>query len=200
MSQVSIAPIVEGAGEEAALRCLVTRVALHLDPNLYVNMARPFRQSSGSLLRPGGIERAVVAVGVQRPDHHILILLDADDDCAKTLGPELQHRARAAQPNLSISVVLCVREFECWLMAGVNTLRGKRGLSATVEPPAHPESTRGAKEWLSDRMEGTRKYRPTVDQAAFTDLFDLEAALSRCRSFRKFRDEIRRILGAVHIS
>jgi len=35
-----------------------------------------------------------------------------------------------------------------------------------------------------------------VDQAALTERFDIKAALESCRSLRKLRDEVRRILAS----
>ena len=46
-----------------------------------------------------------------------------------------------------------------------------------------PESIRGVKEWLDDRMRGS--YRPTADQAALTATFDMASARLRSPSFDK---------------
>ncbi|MDZ4802013.1 MAG: DUF4276 family protein [Bryobacteraceae bacterium] len=148
----SIAPIVEGRGEEAALRCLIRRLTELIDPTRYVNVEKPFKQDSGKLLKSGGVENAVNATASRWPGSHILILLDCDDGCAKAIGPTLCQRARAARPDVSVSVVLPVKEFECWLIAGAGALGGRRGLKPAFTPPADPESIRDAKRWLRENM------------------------------------------------
>ncbi len=62
--------------------------------------------------------------------------------------------------------------------------------------PPNPEEVRGAKEWLSDRMEGTRRYKETLDQPGLTAVFDIASARPRSDSFDKCCREITRLLGA----
>jgi uncharacterized protein DUF4276 len=121
----------------------------------------------------------------------VLVLIDADDDAACELAPELLRRARAARSDRPIGVVLAVREYEAWLLTAASSLRGKRGLPADLETPAMPETIRDAKGWLGQRM--PRGYSPTADQPALTGLFDLELARSS-PSFDKLVRELTRLL------
>ena len=91
-------------------------------------------------------------------------------------------------------MVLAVREYEAWFLTAAASLRGKRGLAQDLAPPPSPEAIRDAKAWLDQRM--PRGYRPTVDQPALTDLFDLEAAL-RSPSFDKLVRELTKLLVPV---
>ena len=61
-------------------------------------------------------------------------------------------------------------------------------------PPDNPESVRGAKEWLTQRM--GRPYRPTLDQEPFARVLDIELARA-APSFDKFYRELSRLLGAA---
>lgn len=194
MSIVRIAPLVEGDGEVEAVPALARRIIAHIDPGVTSEVRRGFRHPSGSLRRAGGLERAINAVAVISPDHHVLVLIDSDDDCPKELGQELATRARTARPDLRVSVVLAHREFEAWFLAGAESLAGKRNLPEDLKPPVAPEGIRGAKEWLSERMQGTRIYRPTQDQAALTSLLDINLARERSRSFRKLWSELEGIV------
>lgn len=188
MSQATIATIVEGQGEVRALPVLLRRMASEIAPEVYLDLPRPYRVGRGSLFVPCGIERAVAAVAEQGRGRTpgVLVLLDADDDCPAELGPQLLARARAARPDRSGAVVLANREFEAWFLAAATSLRGHRGLSADLTPPAGPESPRDCKGWLSRRREDGREYKPTADQAALAAVFDLRLARKNAPSFDKF--------------
>jgi len=123
----------------------------------------------------------------------VIIDCDWDAGCPATDGPALFKRAVAARGDIPIAVVLAKSEFEAWFLAGAESLRGKGGLSADLEPPPDPESIRGAKEWLSKRMPRGQGYSETEHQPAFTALFDLNAA-RRADSFDKCFRDIERIL------
>ena len=126
----------------------------------------------------------------------MLILLDADDDCPATLGPQLLRRARAARPDRTIGLVLARREYEAWFLAAAASLAGKRDLPAGLQPPPQPETIRGAKEWLRARLPRGQRYRETVHQPAFTALFDLQQARN-ADSFDKCYREIVRLIAVL---
>jgi hypothetical protein len=88
-------------------------------------------------------------------------------------------------------VALAHHEFENWLIAAAESLAGFRDLRDDLVSPPNPESIRGAKEWLSDRM-SRRPYRETTDQEPLAKRFDLDAA-RRARSFGKFYREVIRL-------
>ncbi len=92
--------------------------------------------------------------------------------------------------------MLANKEYEAWFIAAAVSLRGKRGLAADLTADPDPERIRGAKEWLSDHMPRNRPYNPTIDQAALTSVFDMQAA-RRADSFDKCYREIVRLLTVL---
>lgn len=194
MSPVTIASVVEGEGEVAALPVLLRRIAQQ--HGLWdLEVPRPHRMARSKIVRPGGIEAAVDAVAHRvRGPGGVLVLLDADDDLPCVLGPELVDRARRTRSDLHVGVVAARSEFESWFLAAAASLAGCRDLADPLVAPEHPESIRGAKEWLSQRM-GGHSYKPTVDQAALAQRFDLELARAGSPSFDKLWRDVTRLLG-----
>ena len=194
---VKIGCIVEGKGEVAAVPILIQRIAVSLDPGLLIFPPPPIRVSRNQVVKAGELERAVELVARKISGQGaIFILLDSDDDCPAQLGPELLCRARQVRSDLPIAVVLAKREFEAWFLAAAESLRGYKGLKNDLESPNNPEEIRGAKEWLSQRMEGNRRYSPTADQPGFTNCFDLDQA-RYADSFDKCYRDIVRLLGEL---
>ncbi len=185
MNPIQIGLIVEGHGDASAMPVLFRRIAAEIDAGRTVEIAPPMRRPRSSLVhKPRELERAVEFVALRvRPRGGIFVLVDGDDDCPAKLGPSLQERAKPNAMGLPVSVILPVREFECWLLAAAQSLRGKRGLPADLEAPTQPEQVRGAKEWLNERMSG-HSYSETIDQAKLAAVFDLGQARA-VRSFDK---------------
>ena len=98
---------------------------------------------------------------------------------------------------MPIAVVLAKFEFEAWFLAAAESLRGINGLPEDLEPPADPESIRGAKGWLSRHMTEGR-YSETADQLALTAAFDLNLA-RRADSFDKCYREITDLLTILAV-
>ncbi len=185
-----ILPIVEGHGEVTAVPILIRRIVAEYAPDVYAHVGQVIRVKRTGLIQPGGVERTVeLAARQTTPSDGILILLDADDDCPREIAEQLLARARAARPDRTISVVAANREYEAWFLAAARSLRGKRGLAEDLEPPPDPESIRDAKGWLSSHTTQGFSYKPTIDQPALTQLFDLEQA-SAARSFRKIVKDV----------
>ena len=179
-----IVPIVEGDSEVEAVPVLIRRIALDVAPLAPPEVLRPIRVRRQGFVKPGEVERYVnLAAILGAADGHILVLLDANGDCPAELGPEVLRRARTARSDRRIEVVVANREYESWFIAVIDGLQGTRGISADAQVPQDPESIRGAKEWLRDRMSGP--YSPTADQATFTARFDMALARQRSPSFDK---------------
>ncbi|MEM6560716.1 MAG: hypothetical protein AAF656_03875 [Planctomycetota bacterium] len=142
---------------------------------------RPIRVSRSVLVEPERVERYVrlATQNLQRVDGPVgvVVLFDADDDCAATLGPDLQ-KAYASMTDLPIKVCLAVREFEAWLVAG--------HLSGGDQPEAKRDAKRVLKEHFG-------RYTPSADQARLTARLDVSKCLERSRSFKHFADALAKL-------
>lgn len=191
-----VAPVVEGQGEVAALPVLLRRLAARIDPNRGVEVRPPVRSHRSKMAKPAEAERYLELAIAKLADSGgaVLVLLDADDDCAATLGPELLAACKAIRTDVPVSVVLAVAEFEAWFIASADSLRGRRGLSTDLEAPENPEAIRDAKGWLRTRRTDGLGYSPTLDQPALTALFDLDAARAGSASFDKLWRDTERLM------
>lgn len=189
-----IVPIVEGQSEVRAIGILTRRV-LHDLRAFDVEVARPFRVKRNRIVRSGEVERSVIQAQRTRPGASaIMIVLDADVDCPASLSQELRDRA-SSETSLVVSVVLPTLEIEAWILAGIETLRGHRGIRGDASPPDDPEAIRDAKGALSQLMEGSRGYVATDDMSALFAAIDLDRVASRAPSFDKFRREVAVLVG-----
>jgi hypothetical protein len=194
---VKIAAIVEGHGECEAVPILIRRIAQDIAPDFVPKVLSPFRVPASRLSRAGELERTIVlAANKLQAMGGIVVIIDCDDGCPAQDGPVLLRRAMAVRSDLPIAVILAKREFEAWFLAAADSLRGRRGLPNNLEPPEDPESVRGAKEWLSHKMSLGGSYKATIDQPAFTALFDMNAARA-ADSFDKCYREIRHMLETL---
>ncbi len=108
-----VAPIVEGHGDVQALPVLLRMI----DPTLQI--ARPVRFPRSKLIKQEHLVRAaaIAAANIIDPGA-IFLLIDADEDCAAQLGPELERYLSERFPKRLCRVVLAVREFEAWIVGG----------------------------------------------------------------------------------
>lgn len=192
-----VAPIVEGHGEVEALPVLIRRLALeHLWQ--HVEVSAPWRMHRSAMIhREDELSKAANAARI-RAGHGglVLLVLDADEDCPRDLGPVLLQRIRAAAGEPVSCVVPC-REFEAWFVAAAPSVAGRRGLAAPLVVPADPEGIGDAKGWLSNQMGSGRKYSPTLDQAALAASMDLELARANAPSLDKLWRDLEAWLTAL---
>jgi hypothetical protein len=185
----NVAVIVEGHGDALAIPRLVERIARERTTSLEAPRIGPPHRLRRHLMTKPEVLRKAVELQARRvgADGFILIVLDADEDCAVTLARRIAASARAARSDRRISVVVATHEYEAWLVAGARSLAGKHGLPRDCLPPKDPDALQNPKAWLSQRM--ADGYSETRDQAAFTMLMDLGEAESS-RSFRKLVKEV----------
>lgn len=191
---MTIASIVEGEGEVAAVPVLLRRLGLERTLPVVVEAPEPVRVQRSKVVKAGELERAVelATYDLGGEPGGVLVLLDAEDDCPADLGPSLLERARIARPDVPARVVLARYEYEAWFLAAAPSLAGRRRLRAHVEAPENPEAVRGAKEWL--RRHGS--YRETLDQAALTAVMSLEQAAA-APSFQKLKRDFDSLLEEI---
>lgn len=145
----------------------------------------PLRQKRSKLVVKSEFLRTLeIALGT--PDLcGVLVLFDADDDPTCELAFTCQEWVAERNPQVPCHVTIATKEYEAWFLGSIESLRGFRGIAEAAQTIPYPEGIRDAKGALSRQMVGSRKYTPTVDQAAFTAIFDLKLAHQNCRSFRK---------------
>lgn len=194
---VTIASIVEGKGEVAAVPILLRRIAAQASPDVFVDALPPIRIARNRMPKKGELERAVEFAARKRGrgPGGILILLDADRDCPKEVAGEMLRRAHATREDQRIRVVLAKEEYEAWFIAAAHSIAGRRGIDEATTPPMEPESIGGAKEWLRKRMRPNRTYSPTHDQPALTAIFDMDTARRSARSFDKLWRDVSALLA-----
>jgi hypothetical protein len=180
-----IVPIVEGYAEVHSVPLIVRRWAVECG-GVSVRVRSPIRApGKGGLTTPNGIERFVSLATKVPGCSAILVLLDADDKCPKVEAPALMARALTRCHGIPLAVVEANRQFETWIAASSETVRGHRDLPADLTCPLPAEDIPNPKAWLDAAMPPGRKYRETMDQPALTDHLDFALVRSRCDSFDK---------------
>lgn len=190
-----ILSIIEGHGEKEAVPTLLRRLLKHLglEP---ADTSQVTRIKRHRLVKEGELERAIELAGRRTSaEDAILVLLDADDDPACTLGPGLLERARKARPDRRVGIVIANREFEAWFAAAVKSLRGYRDLDENAAPPPDPEAIRDVKGWLTRLLPPGSPYSPTIDQGPMVQRLDLDVARQGAPSFDKLCRELQRLLS-----
>lgn len=195
-------PIVEGHGEDLAIRILLQRLWTELLGGEHIEVLKPIRSHRTKMIQSPELDRALglAVLKLRTPPSSdpslVLILLDADEDPACVLGPDLLRRARAQRTDMDISCVVAAVEYETWFVAAAPSLQGFLDLSGGPAPEA-PEASRSGKAWIQRRFKGV-KYSPTVDQPSMTQRMDLLQARLRSPSFDKLCRELeKRLVGVV---
>ena len=219
----------EGKGDKAAVPVLARRVlsAIGGTDALFVDNGEPFKvKGIGTLVKNSYADwhRWLGAAGRTRKNiGAVLLVLDGDADqvpqkwasyaatykttdfCAYRVAAMLAHEARSSRAGdaFSLSVVFAMKEFEAWLVAGVESLRGEmlaegRGtVPADATPPGIDidiEAKRDAKGVLSELIPG---YVQSLDQAVLAEKVDLTMVAQRCKSFRRFQSTIEKMVNAA---
>lgn len=178
MSSFFVAPIAEGKGEVEAVPKLLQRMFREVRGEGWLNVNPVLRVKAGSFLNDDNYFRRYFELAARKakpqPKGSVLILLDCEDSCPKTLGPVLLERARNVRPDIPITVALAYREYESWFIAAAQSLRGVAGLPNSLTSPPNPEAIRGAKEWLGRHLPDG--YEEINHQPLFTERFAFEQA------------------------
>jgi hypothetical protein len=171
----TIAPIVEGHGDVRSVPTLVARLFPEVRIATPVRMSRTRVHDDQHLARMIGIARANI-----REQGLILIVMDADEDCAARIGPDILTRAAAMAGDVPVLVTLAVREYESWIVGGIDDY----GVT-------DPDAIGNLKGRIRDRES---QYKETVDQQRLTRLIDTALLESRSRSFRHLVQGLRRLV------
>ena len=196
MALLTIASIVEGHGEQNAIRPLLTNIISSSEGTVYPRIVAPYRVPWGSLVnRPDDLERAAqIVLREGGPCSRLLVLLDADGNCPASLGPTLLRRLIVRFPDTPVSVSVADWEYESWFIASAESIAQHVGTSLEVEVPENIEEIENPKAWIERNILQGR-YRETRDQASFSSTIDVALARQRSHSFNRFCLELERLLS-----
>lgn len=197
---IRIAPIVEGHGEVEAVRILLTRTwNTFVNPGEYPDVIQPIRVSKSKIIREDReLLRAVDLASLKLNGAGlVLLLMDADDDAACSVGPTLVGTVAEQRSHINFACVLAVVEYETWFVAAAESLADSLRPEFATAIPADPESERSGKGWIQAFFKGTR-YSETIDQPRLTARMDLHAARAGAPSFDKLCRELeKRATGPI---
>jgi Domain of unknown function (DUF4276) len=166
---VKIQPVVEGHGETEALPVLLRRLRDEAGA-FAIDIGRPIRRHRSELVNEESLRIAVRLALLQRDCGAVLVLLDGDEDCPATLGPQIQGWAQTEAGTTACAVVIAHREYEAWFVAAHESI------------VQEPEAIRDAKGRM---VQLVGSYLPTVDQPSHSAAMSLARAHQRSRSFRR---------------
>lgn len=207
---------VEGPGDIEAAPSLVTRLLADLGLSDCLYLGSPFAAGDLWKLHLGKKPRLqdyLQSAAKQRDLGCVLLLLDGDcrlppgkTFCPGLFASELAAKAREVRGGevYSFATVFAMKEYECWLLAGIEALAGKPlqpgnrpGVREGVSSPGgNLEQVRDAKHALGQLMVG-RTYKPTSHQGPLTSHLVQDLASLRARGMRSFRrlETCLRLLG-----
>ena len=184
-----VVPIVEGHGEVEAVPVLIRRIGSEFaDKTVVVNP--PFRVRSSSFLKfDDDFQKAIRFCSLKAKSEGgiVLILLDSEDHCPATLGPQIAEQASKIRSDVTFLVCLAHREFETWFIFAASSLAGYQGLPDNLVPLNNPEAIRDAKGWFGKQL--PRGYKETQHQVSLAATMDLGQA-SESKSFKRLVERL----------
>lgn len=142
----------------------------------------------------------------------VLLLVDGDAEkiggrkfCAAEVTKELSRKASQAGAGrvFSVATVFAIQEFETWIIAVIDSLKGnlpdgRPGVKPDAVSPSGnlEEHPRNAKGWLSENM--VKGYKPSQDQKPLTEKLDLGLLRKKnLRSFAHLENSLKKIIAAA---
>jgi hypothetical protein len=111
---LTIASIVEGHGEVEAVPILVRRILAERHGIYDPEILKPHRVPR-TKVRSEALINAVTLQARRVGCGGILVVIDADDDCAVTLAVDIKKRLPAmTEGGALVEVAIAVREYEAW--------------------------------------------------------------------------------------
>jgi hypothetical protein len=217
---------VEGKGDVSAVPTIAARVlaSMNGDDALFVD-SNPFRVAGlGTLLKDNGNKWQAFLHAASKTRPHlaaVLLVLDGDlDHVPKTWAQYVQRfgsttfcpvhaagslveagRTARAGESFSLASVFIMKEFEAWLLAGIESLRGTklpedRGVVPIDAhlPNIDHQPKRNAKQEITEQIPF---YQEPMDQHDLARRVDLPQIRMRCRSFRRFESAISKLVDAT---
>ena len=193
---LSIVPIVEGPGDVQALPVLLRKILYERLSRYDIQVTKPKNSNGrGKLLKR--FESYLEYAAIEPRCGAILVLIDADDDCPVELARGLVGRCTAVAIGKPAVVVCATREYEAWILASLDTVKGQSKISESASFTGDVENLRELKKWLTDQMPPGLAYKETLDQPALTHWIDLDLAHEKSRSFRRLCHAVEELLTAM---
>lgn len=197
-----IVPIVEGPGEVEAVPALIWKLLAEMERyDIQVGDVQN-AHGCGNLTVSGGVERFVGNAWKKHDCGAVLILMDAEEQCAMQLATDFSRRILAMGVRFPVATVIAKCEYEAWFLASLETITGesfgnRQGLPVGLLYPGEVEERVGVKGWITRQLSEGRIYKETLDQVAMTRLIDLERARQRSRSFRRLCHAVKQAVNAI---
>ena len=197
-----IVPIVEGFGEIEAVPALLWKLLVEMGRYDIQIEAAQNAHGCRNLTIPGGVEKFVANAWTKRDCGAVLILMDAEEQCAMQLAADFSQRIFKMGVQFPVVTVIAKCEYEAWFLASLETISGKDfdrrpGLPKDLSYPDDVEARVGVKGWITRQLPEGRIYKETLDQVAMTRLIDLEKARQRSRSFRRLCHALEQAVKAI---
>ena len=188
----TIVPIVEGPGDVAAIPEMIRRVLNEILDVWDIQVVQGMKLGRGGIVDPSSLRRHLRLASITPGCRLILVFADRDDSDCVPLAQHIRNCATNEGLGDRVEALVINREYETWLLAGIESLRGKRGILDEATVPETLQIIRDPKARLTQSMLGSRAYSETADQAALTCLVDLEQVSTRCACFSKLIDKLKR--------
>jgi hypothetical protein len=196
-----IVPIVEGLGEVGAVPNLLSKM-LHFQNCYDIYPDKPLNAKGiGNLTEPEGVEKFVKAAATRPDCGAILILVDADEECALTRSLDFARRIQVLGIPYPVVIVAAKQMYENWIIASIETIRGQMlesgdRIPIDIKQRDDIESCNGKyvlKSWLPPG----KSYNEPIDQLMFTRLIEIEHVIPRSRSFRRLCHALEEAVAAI---
>ena len=196
----TIVPIVEGPGDVAAFPPLLVSILqqLHCRPDVMVAHGKASVVNAQNKQKLEKDLEKFLRHALNKPDcGAIIVLVDADDDCPVTKFQQMTHRCRQAGLPVPVQVVYAHRMYESWLLASIETIRGRHGISEEASLEVAVETVGNPKKWLSDQMPHGSIYKETTHQVSLSKEIDLDITREKSRSFRRLCHALEQLVAGI---
>ena len=196
----TIVPIVEGPGDVAAFPPLLVKILhqIHCRPDVIVAHGKGGVVNAQNKQMLEKYLEKFLRHAQNKPDcGAIIVLVDADDDCPVTKFEQMTLRCCQAGLQVPVQVVYAHRMYESWLLASIETVRGRHGISEEASLEAAIETVASPKKWLSDRMPPGSTYKETTHQVSLSKEIDLDIAREKSRSFRRLCHALEQLIAGI---
>lgn len=191
--------VVEGKGDSGAVGSLVTKVLRYLELDEWIVATVVPAKGSGNLDREDrGVEHYVTIAAEGK--NAVLVLRDSDGQHPPDIAMRYAGRLRSKCGFVTIAVCVPHKEFENWLLASLESIRGRPwgkepGIVPDAPVPVSPEGE-DAKGYFTQFREVSSRYKPAIHQQLITRHFNPGLCMNSC-SFEVLCRRLTQIDSAV---